>query len=219
MIKNGPFVTVEGVDGAGKSSHIDAIVQSLENEGWVVIRTREPGGTPRAEELREIILNQEMPIDEEIKLIFEAREDVVNNVIIPALENGYAVVCDRFTDSTYAYQGGSFPETKPLIKEYEDKIIGDLKPDLTLLFDLPIEVSLQRLDLTGKIPDKFESKGKDYFENVRASYLERVNEDTSRFAVIDSTQTKDNVSKDVIEVMTDFAENYPKPRKKSKYSV
>ena len=217
MIKNGPFVTVEGVDGAGKSSHIDAIVESLENEGWTVIRTREPGGTPRAEELREIILNKEMPITEEIKLIFEAREDVVNNVILPALEKGYAVVCDRFTDSTYAYQGGSFPESKPLIKAYEDKVIKDLKPDLTLLFDLPIEVSLQRLDLTGKVPDKFESKGKEYFENVRASYLERVNEDSSRFAVMDSTQTKDKVSEDVKEVMKDFAENYPKPRKKFKY--
>lgn len=217
MTKLGPFITVEGVDGAGKSSHIDAIVKELEDAGWTVIRTREPGGTPRAEELREIILNKPMPVTEEIKLIFEAREDVLKNVILPALESGCAVVCDRFTDSTYAYQGGTYPEAKPLVRAYEKKVVGDLKPDLTLLFDLPIEISQQRLNLTGKIPDKFESQGKEFFENVRNSYLERVEEDRNRFAVIDSTQSKIKVGEDVTEVMKDFAENYPKPRKKHKY--
>lgn len=216
MKKNGPFVTIEGVDGAGKSSHIDNIVKALEEKGWQVVRTREPGGTPLAEKLREIILNEEMDIETEINLIFKAREDVVNNVIIPALESGCAVVCDRFTDSTYAYQGGEHPETKTMISELEKEIIGDLKPDLTLLFDLPIEVSLQRLDFTGKIPDKFESKGKDYFQRVRNSYLERVKESEERFTVIDSNQPKEKVSKDVINVMTDFAESYPFPIKKKK---
>lgn len=214
--KNAPFVTVEGMDGAGKSSHIDAIVASLELAGWQVIRTREPGGTKLGEELRDIILHQEMPIEKEIELLFRSRKDLLEKVIVPNLEKGVAVVCDRFTDSTFAYQGGTHPETKGLIKKYELEVHGTLNPDMTLLFDLPVEISKQRLTFTGKTPDKFESKPTEYFEKVRKSYLERVDEEPMRFRIIDSSQPKEKVAQDVQEVMNTFLGLTPSKKKSFK---
>lgn len=213
--KNAPFVTVEGMDGAGKSSHIDKIVATLEEAGWTVVRTREPGGTELGEQLRERILNEEMSIEIEIDLLFQSRRDLLEKVIVPNLEKGIAIVCDRFTDSTYAYQGGEYPHMKPVIKQYELDVHGTLTPDMTLLFDLPVEISKQRLDFTGKIPDKFESKDEAYFEKVRNSYLERVSAEPERFRVIDSNQPKDKVSEDVGMVMQDFI-NVPSKKKKFK---
>lgn len=217
--KNAYFISLEGVDGAGKGSYINNIIKILEDSGYQVITTREPGGTKLGEEIRERLLHETMPIEEEIGLFFESRADLLDKVIIPSLEKGIVVLCDRFTDSTYAYQGGEYPHVKPLIKEYEQKVQKGLTPDLTLLFDLPVEVSRQRLAGTGKEPDKFESKSDNFFEKVRTSYHERVAEEPSRFSVINSNQPKENVSSDVENTIKQFLKNNYEPAKRKKFKM
>lgn len=215
MDKKAPFVTVEGVDGAGKSSHIKTIVKALEDAGWKVILTREPGGTPLAEEFRHMILREDMALTTEIMLAFTARAEHIDKVIRPSLEAGIAVVCDRFTDSTYAYQGMGRKGDLELIEMLEQKIHGDLTPDMTLLFDLPISVSKKRLEGTGKIPDKFESQNEIFFEDVRKGYQQRV-EQSERFVVIDSSVPVEEVSKNVENAMNDFVVNNFSMIKKNK---
>lgn len=207
--KRAPFVTVEGVDGAGKSSHIDAIVATLQGAGWTVISTREPGGTPLGEDLRNLLLNRPMSLDTEILLAFASRAQHLTDVIRPALEQGVAVVCDRFTDSTCAYQGGGRHGPIAMIQDLERTIHADLQPDLTLLFDLPVEMSLQRLAGTGKAPDKFESQNAQFFQDVRNAYHQRVAQTPDRFAVIDSSVPKDEVAQAVARVMATFAQTHP----------
>jgi len=215
MDKKAPFVTVEGVDGAGKSSHIKTIVKALEDAGWKVILTREPGGTPLAEEFRHMILREEMALTTEIMLAFTARAEHIDKVIKPSLEAGIAVVCDRFTDSTYAYQGMGRKGDLELIEMLEQKIHGDLTPDMTLLFDLPISVSKKRLEGTGKIPDKFESQNEIFFEDVRKGYQQRVAQ-SERFVVIDSSVPVEEVSQNVENAMNDFVANNFSMVKKNK---
>jgi len=200
----GPFITIEGVDGAGKSSHIPAIVEQLENAGFNVVSSREPGGTNLGERLREDILNTPMDIGTEVLLAFASRNEHLTALVRPALDNGSAVVSDRFTDSTYAYQGAGRGFPKSVIKGLETLVHDDLQPDLTLLFDLPVEESLRRLSGTGKDPDKFEQQGKDFFNNVRNGYLERQREAPNRFAIIDSSQSLENVSKQVKDAVNKF---------------
>lgn len=218
MDKKAPFVTVEGVDGAGKSSHIKTIVKALEDAGWKVILTREPGGTPLAEEFRHMILREDMALTTEIMLAFTARAEHIDKVIRPSLEAGVAVVCDRFTDSTYAYQGMGRKGDLELIEMLEQKIHGDLTPDMTLLFDLPISVSKKRLEGTGKIPDKFESQNEIFFEDVRKGYQQRV-EQSERFVVIDSSVPVEEVSRNVENAMNDFVANNFSMIKKNKFKL
>lgn len=217
--KNAYFVTVEGMDGAGKGSYLDNIIRILEENGFTVITTREPGGTELGEQIRQRLLHEVMPIEQEIELFFECRKELLNTIVKPALEKGIVVLCDRFTDSTYAYQGGEHPHVKPLIRELENKVQEGLQPDLTLLFDLPVEVTRQRLAGTGKVPDKFESKSDDFFENVRNSYLERVEEFPERFRIINSNQPKDKVAMDVENTIKIFLGLELEPVKKKKLKM
>lgn len=216
----GPFITIEGVDGAGKSSHIPTVVEQLRAAGFEVVSSREPGGTPLGEELREMILRKPMDLSTEVFLAFASRSEHLASVIRPGLEDGKAVVSDRFTDSTYAYQGGGRGFPRKAIMGLETMVHGDLQPDLTLLFDLPVEESLRRLGKTGKDPDKFEIQSADFFRNVRQAYLERQALAPDRVRVIDASQTIEQVAESVKKVVSEFIEQWrpasqPSPRRPS----
>lgn len=202
--KTPPFITIEGVDGAGKSSHIPDIIKFLEQSGFEVVSTREPGGTEMSEVLRDLILNGSGSLKTEVYLAFASRSDNLDKVIRPALSDGKAVVCDRFTDSTYAYQGYGSGYSIEDIERHEAEVHSDIQPDLTLLFDLPVSESMKRLKGTTKTPDNFESRPPKYFEDVRAGYLSRVKNDPSRFAVIDSSQSLDDVKIQVMNELQSF---------------
>lgn len=204
MSRSAPWITVEGVDGAGKSSHIDAIVAHLRDAGFTATATREPGGTPLGERLRTEILNTPMAVTTEILLAFASRAEHLDKVIRPALNAGSAVVCDRFTDSTYAYQGAGQGGSLSEIEQLERLVHPGEQPDLTLVFDLPVEESLRRLDLTGKTPDKFESQGAEYFSRVRAGYHARQAADPNRIVLIDSTPALDEVKEHVAVAVQEF---------------
>ena len=187
----GRFITLEGIDGAGKSTHVPWIIGRLEAAGHHVVATREPGGTPQGEALRSLILREPMTHDSEALLMFAARREHLDRVIRPALSRGDWVLCDRFTDATYAYQGGGHGVDRTRIRELEQWIHGDCQPDLTLLFDIPTAISRARLDRAaaeGRTLDKFEREAGAFFERVRGAYLERARDDPRRFRVIDSTR-------------------------------
>ena len=187
----GRFITLEGIDGAGKSTHVPWIAGRIQAAGHGVVATREPGGTPMGEALRALILREAMTYDSEALLMFAARREHLDRVIRPALTRGDWVLCDRFTDATYAYQGGGHGVDRDRIRQLEDWVHGDCRPDLTLLFDVPPGVSRERLDRSqseGRKLDKFEREGGGFFERVRAAYLERASSDPRRFRVIDSTR-------------------------------
>jgi len=203
-----PWITIEGVDGAGKSSHVSNIVAQLEAAGFKVISTREPGGTPLGERLREEILNTQMGLETEVLLAFASRAEHLEKVILPALDSQTAVICDRFTDSTYAYQGAGEGYPRQRIDQIAALVQKGHSPDLTLIFDVPPEVSRQRLSGTGKDPDKFESKDLAYFGAVRNRYLEIAKEEPERVRVIDSTRPLVEVSAQVQEVIGQFLEQW-----------
>lgn len=191
MTQRGRFITLEGVDGAGKSTHAVWLADKLAADGHRVTTTREPGGTPLGEQLRELLLRVPMTHDTEALLMFAARREHVEHVIRPALAHGHWVVCDRFTDATYAYQGGGHGVPRERIAELERFVHGDCQPDLTLLFDVPPAVSrarLARAEANGRALDKFEAERQDFFERVRAAYLERAAAEPARFRVIDSSR-------------------------------
>lgn len=167
------FLSLEGIDGAGKSSHLDAICKYFESLGYTVLTTREPGGTVIAESLRQIVLNEKMDALTEALLVFAARRDHLTRVILPALARGEVVVCDRFTDSTFAYQGFGRQFSIQVLEQLELWVHGDLQPDLTLWFDLTPELAAARL-LDAKVPDRFESEQVDFFTRVRAGYAARL---------------------------------------------
>ena len=178
--RTGRFITLEGIDGAGKSTHVPWIAARIEAAGHGIVATREPGGTPVGEAL----------------LMFATRREHLDRVIRPALARGEWVLCDRFTDATYAYQGGGHGVDLARIRELEQWIHGDCQPDLTLLFDVPTGVSRARLDLAaaeGRTLDKFEREANAFFERVRGAYLERARDHPARFRVIDSTRPVDDV--------------------------
>jgi len=182
------FITIEGGDGAGKSTNIEYIRAKLDAAGKSVIVTREPGGTPLAEKIRGLLLdseNKNVSVDAEILLMFAARADHLEKVIKPALAQGHWVVCDRFTDATYAYQGGGRDVATQRIAIIEQWVQGLLRPDLTLLFDLPVSVGLQRASLRGQA-DRFEQEAMIFFEKVRACYLAMARQTTHRYRVIDA---------------------------------
>jgi len=203
-----PWITVEGVDGAGKSSHIEPIIALLKEAGFDVVSTREPGGTPLCEDLRQKILFTPMALDTEVLLAFASRAEHLNAVIRPALNKGSAVVCDRFTDSTYAYQGCGFGYPVENIEHLEKMVQRGDQPDLTLVFDLPPEESFRRLAKTQKNPDKFESQSLEFFADVRQGYLDRAAKDPSRVKVIDSRPSLDDVKKAVAQQVKDFLEQW-----------
>jgi dTMP kinase len=195
-VHTGRFITLEGIDGAGKSTHVQWIAERLEATGHSIVTTREPGGTPLGEALRSLILREPMTHDSEALLMFATRREHLDRVIRPALSRGDWVLCDRFTDATYAYQGGGHGVDRTRIRELEQWIHGDCQPDLTLLFDVPTGVSRARLDRAeaeGRPLDKFEREAGAFFERVRNAYLERARDDPRRFRVIDSTRPLEDV--------------------------
>jgi len=202
-VKRGRFITIEGIEGVGKSTNIEVLVRHIEAAGYEVLTTREPGGTPFAEDIRDILMNRgDEPVPEiaELLLMFAARSFNVTNVIRPALEAGTWVVCDRFTDSTRAYQGGGRGIPMVTINRIAEWVHGDTWPDLTLLLDAPVDVGMARAG-SRSAPDRFEQEKHEFFERVRACYLQLAAGEEERFAVIDTTREIERVSADVIAVV------------------
>lgn len=196
----GLFITLEGMDGAGKSTHIPTILQLLADRGREVVSTREPGGTPLGEELRELLLHREMHVETESLLMFAARAEHLQQVILPALQRDAIVVSDRFTDASYAYQCGARGLPLHKMQQLEQWVQGDLQPDITLLFDVPVEVSLQRL-AGARTPDKFEAQGAAFFFRLREQYLQRAAQYPERFRVINAHRSLEEVKKSVEEII------------------
>lgn len=191
----GTFITMEGVEGAGKSTMLERVGAWLEAAGRVPVRTREPGGTELAEKLRRILLDRNslhLSGKAELLLMFAARAQHLDELIRPALERGEWVLCDRFTDATWAYQGGGRGLASADITALEALVHGDLQPDLTLLLDLPVEIGLRRASRRSEA-DRFEQEPADFFERVRAAYLERAAGAPERFAVIDASTDIESV--------------------------
>jgi dTMP kinase len=201
--KGGLFISFEGIDGAGKSTHIEGLSQALSRKGYQVTLTREPGGTSLAEKLRTLILNDSMDALTESLLVFAARRDHVERVIRPALACGKVVLCDRFTDATFAYQGAGRGFDWQTLSTLERWVQSDeqklLQPDLTYWFDLAPSIAAQRL-AGARVPDKFESQPVAFFEAVRSGYAARAEKDDKRFARIEANQSKEAVFADVLAV-------------------
>jgi len=188
----GLFLTLEGVDGAGKSSHVQWLVDQLTERGVQVVCTREPGGTELGEKLRALLLHQPMSLECETLLMFAARAEHLKFVIEPALKAGQWVVCDRFTDATFAYQGGGRELGVERIAALEHWVHPDLQPDCTWLFDVPLAVARERLDRTRE-QDRFEQEADSFFERTRAVYLARAQQHCGRIRRIDATQTIEQI--------------------------
>lgn len=191
-MKQGKFITFEGIDGAGKSSHIGYVAELLAARGQKVVVTREPGGTGLGEKLRELLLHEPMHLETEALLMFAARREHLAQVIEPALARGDWVISDRFTDASFAYQGGGRKLPLEKLVVLEKWVHPHLQPDLTLLFDVPLEVARSRLEATRTL-DKFEQEKADFFQATREMYLQRAREYADRFKIIDSTQTFDEI--------------------------
>ncbi len=186
------FITFEGIDGAGKSTHIVTLAERLRNVGREVVCTREPGGTPLAESLRESLLHAPMDPLTEALLVFAARRDHVQTLIRPALERGCVVLCDRFTDATFAYQGGGRGFDAAQLATLESWVQEGLHPTLTFWFDLPAQTAAERR-LAARTPDRFEQLDVAFFDRVREGYAARVAQSPQRFARIDAAQPRDRV--------------------------
>ena len=195
--RRGRFITLEGVDGAGKSTHIPWIAQRLRDAGHRVVVTREPGGTPLAEKLRALVLAEPMDPITETLVLFAARGDHVRQVIAPALERGEWVVCDRFGDATIAYQGGGKGVPASLVERLAEAAHGTLRPDLTLFFDCSYELSRQRLQAAARTPDRFESEDHAFFERVRAAYARIAKEEPGRVKRIDGSASIEQIRKEL----------------------
>lgn len=202
MTERGTFITLEGVDGAGKSTHLDWLVTHLRGQGRTVVQTREPGGTPLGEQLRELLLHEPMHLETEALLMFAARREHLERVIKPALARGEWVVCDRFTDASFAYQGGGRGLSREKLGQLESWVQGELQPDLTLLFDLPVSVAAERMAGAARQLDRFEQEKTDFHERVRNAYLRRASENPARIHVIDSRQTIDSIRKQLQLIIT-----------------
>jgi len=200
-VKRGLFITIEGGEGVGKSTNIEFIKSTLEAQGIECIVTREPGGTPLAEEIREVLIKnrEEQVVSEtELLLMFAARAQHLHQKILPALESGVWVISDRFTDATYAYQSGGRGVPVEKVALLESFVQGELRPDLTLLLDAPIEVGMARAKSRGKL-DRFEEEQAAFFNKVRDNYLSRAKVETQRFKIIDATQSLESVQADIAE--------------------
>ena len=200
MIERGRFITFEGIDGSGKSTHIDAVAEALRVRGVTTTLTREPGGTPLGESLRELILNQPMTRETETMLMFAARAEHLARIIRPALAAGHWVLCDRFTDATYAYQAGGRGIDERAIAELEQWVHPDLQPDLTVLFDVAPEVAARRL-AQARSADRFEAEPIAFFGAVRAMYLKRAAANPARFFIVDGARAPEAVRGQLDDLM------------------
>lgn len=198
----GKFITFEGIDGAGKSSHVEWLAEYLRGRGHVVLLTREPGGTPLGEKLRELLLNEPMHLETETLLMFAARREHLAQRIEPALERGEWVICDRFSDATWAYQGGGRGLDKSKFLALEHWVHEHLQPDLTLLFDLPLEIARERIVLANRVLDKFEQERADFHHRVRQAYLERANANPARIRTITAENTIEEIRKQLEVVVS-----------------
>lgn len=200
---SGKFITLEGVDGAGKSTHIPFIADLLSAQGNNVILTREPGGTALGEKLRELLLHHPMQIETELLLMFAARNEHLQQVILPALERGDWVLSDRFTDASFAYQHGGRGVSAEKVRTLEHLVQGTLQPDLTLLFDVPVEVSCKRL-AGARDPDRFEQESAPFFQRIRTAYLQRAAEFPQRFRVINADRSLEDIQIELKQIITSF---------------
>lgn len=200
-MKRGKFITLEGLDGAGKSSHLHFLAEKLEARGMRVLVTREPGGTDLAERLRQLVLGEAMDPIAETLLMFAARSDHVRKVIVPALDGGTWVLCDRFTDATLAYQGGGKNVSRQLIRTLAEAVHQDLRPERTFVFDCSYDVARQRLATAGRALDRFEREGRGFFDRVRAVYLELAAEESGRVVLVDASSSIEAVR----EILADEA--------------
>jgi len=201
-MESGKFISVEGIEGVGKSTNIEVLVECIQDGGHKVLTTREPGGTPFAEDIREILMNRsDEPVPEiaELLLMFAARSLNVNNVIVPALEAGTWVVSDRFTDSSRAYQGGGRGIPMETIDHIADWVHGDTWPDLTILLDAPVEIGMERAGRRSA-PDRIEQERHDFFERVRECYLQIAANEPERVIVIDTTRSIEEVRADITTI-------------------
>lgn len=199
--KNAKFITLEGIDGAGKSTHLNWLADFLRGRGKNVIVTREPGGTPLGEALRELLLHQAMHLQTEALLMFAARREHLDKVIFPALREGTWVISDRFTDASFAYQGGGRGLDEAKLEILEQWVQQDFQPDLTLLFDVPVEVGRQRLSGNTSL-DRFEQEEQDFFRRVRDAYLKRAAQFPERIRVIDSGRTLHEIQVDLENIFS-----------------
>lgn len=199
----GKFITFEGIDGAGKSTHITFTAEWLRAQGKKVVVTREPGGTLLGEKLRELLLHEKMHLETEALLMFAARREHLAQVIEPALARGDWVISDRFTDATFAYQGGGRKLPLSKLETLEQWVHPNLQPDLTLLFDVPLDVARARLD-AAREPDKFEQEKADFFEATRREYLRRAEQFPQRFRLIDSTQSIPAVQAELENILSNI---------------
>ncbi|MDO8413472.1 MAG: dTMP kinase [Gallionellaceae bacterium] len=199
-MKKAKFITFEGIDGAGKSTHLAWFAETLRQRGINVLVTREPGGTPLGEHLRSILLSQPMHAETEALLMFAARLQHIEQVIRPALQQGAWVVSDRFSDASFAYQGGGRGVALAKLEQLEYWVHADLQPDLTLLFDIPVAVARQRLSNNVTL-DRFEQEKSVFFDRVRQAYLERYKKYPQRFALIDAAQTPDQVKVELEKII------------------
>ena len=201
----GKFITFEGIDGAGKSTHIGFVTDFLSMRGKTVVSSREPGGTPLGEKLRDLLLHEKMHLETEALLMFASRREHMARVIEPALGRGDWVLSDRFTDASFAYQSGGRGLDRAKLEALEHWVHPDLQPDLTLLFDVPLEVARQRLDATRTL-DKFEREQADFFEMCRKEYLRRAAQFPERIVVVDSTQTIAAIQAQLGRILTEVLE-------------
>lgn len=202
-IDRGLFITVEGIEGVGKTTNMAFIQSYLEQRDISLTVSREPGGTEIAEQIRSLLLaHHDEPLNEdaELLLVFAARAQHLNQLIKPALARGDWVLCDRFTDATYAYQGAGRSLSEQRIAQLENWVQGELRPDLTIILDVPVDIGLSRVNQRGE-PDRFEREEKQFFERVRQSYLQAAAGDSERYAVIDASQPLDQVQADIRSVL------------------
>jgi dTMP kinase len=193
---DGKFISIEGIEGVGKSTHMDRLISRIESAGNKVLKTREPGGTPTAERIRDVVLghaDEPIPDIAELLLMFASRSLLVENVIRPALTAGTWVVCDRFVDASRAYQGGGRGIPMSQVDQLADWVLGDLRPDLTILLDAPVEIGLSRTDSRGN-PDRLDVEREEFYTRVRACYLELAAAEPGRFVVVDASGPIEEVS-------------------------
>ena len=201
---DGKFITIEGIEGVGKSTHMDRLVRHIEGNGQKVITAREPGGTPTAELIRDVVLgHNDEPISDiaELLLMFASRSLLVENVIRPALTAGTWVVCDRFVDASRAYQGGGRGIPMEQVNELAGWVLGDLRPDLTILLDAPVEIGMSRAGSRGD-PDRLDIERAEFYTRVRACYLQLAEAEPDRFIVVDASGDLDEVSTAIDAVAT-----------------
>jgi len=202
----GKFITIEGTEGVGKTTNIEFIQHWLNRRGVEFVSTREPGGTPLAEQVRELLLTpreEKVGDSTELLLMFAGRAQHLDQVILPALDSGTSVLCDRFTDASYAYQGFGREMDGSLIAKLEQIVQGDLRPDLTLILDIPVEIGLKRAS-ERSAPDRFEQEQIEFFDRVRQGYLKIAEENPERCTVIDASQSLDQVQASIEAVLENF---------------